>query len=335
VNNNLFTNVMARYNLEQAVAAVELMRREHPRDFGQMQARLKLGDEEVAEWARCAKGMHIPFDEGLGIHPQDDFFLEREVWDLPNTPAELRPLMLHYHPLVIYRFQVLKQADVVLALFLQGDRFTLEEKRADFEYYDPITTGDSTLSAVVQSIIAAEVGFHEVALRYFHDALYVDLMNLHGNTVDGMHIASTGGVWSALVFGFGGMRDHGTLADGGTLSFDPRLPESWSSLAFKVQWRGTRLQVRITEERIALMVDDGPGPVPVTIRGTRYVVAAGEPLVVELAHHGPRASGHVDSAPMTGGTRPDGSRITAAVPEPSLGPTTEELQIPFYQPDQL
>ena len=181
--------------------------------------------------------MTIPFDEGLGIHPQDDFFLDREVWDLSQTPDELRPLMLHYHPLVIYRFQVLKQADVVLALFLQGDRFTREEKRADFEYYDPITTGDSTLSAVVQSIIAAEVGYHEVALDYFHQGLYVDLMNLHGNTVDGLHVASIGGVWSALVFGFGGMRDHG-----GELTFDPRLPSTWPELRFRFCWRGTRVR---------------------------------------------------------------------------------------------
>ncbi len=131
VNNNLFTNVMARHNLEQAVAAVERIRRDHPVDFRQICTRLGLDDEEVAEWARCAEGMHIPFDEGLGIHPQDDFFLDREVWDLSRTPDELRPLLLHYHPLVIYRFQVLKQADVVLALFLQGDRFTDAEKRAE------------------------------------------------------------------------------------------------------------------------------------------------------------------------------------------------------------
>src|SRR5204863_9315984 len=124
---------------------------------------------------------------------------------------------LHYHPLVIYRFQVLKQADVVLALFLQGEQFTAEEKRADFEYYDPITTGDSTLSAVVQSIIAAEVGYHDLALRYFISALFVDLADLHGNSADGVHVASTGGVWNALAFGFGGMRDHV-----GRVTFDPR-----------------------------------------------------------------------------------------------------------------
>lgn len=341
VNNNLFTNVMARYNLEQAVAAVELIRRRHPREFEQVRARLDLTDEEVQEWAACAKGMHIPFDEGLGIHPQDDFFLDREVWDLPHTPQELRPLMLHYHPLVIYRFQVLKQADVVLALFLQGDRFTIEQKRADFEYYDPITTGDSTLSAVVQSIVAAEVGFHEAALRYFHDALYVDLMDMHGNTSDGMHIASTGGVWSALVCGFGGMRDHGTLADGGTLSFDPRLPESWDTLTFRVRWRHTRLLVHIEEQTITLTqdathhpADARPDLVPVTIRGESYLVGADAPLVVDLAHHGPRAGGHVDTLPQVGGTRPDGSMITAAVPEPSLGPATGEMQIPVIEPDQ-
>ena len=166
--------------------------------------------------------MNIPYDEVTGINPQDSHFLDREVWDLTNTPADKRPLLLHYHPLVIYRFQVLKQADVVLALFLQGDHFSSEQKRADFEYYDPITTGDSTLSGVVQSIIAAEVGYRDLALRYFHSSLFVDLADLHGNTTDGVHVASTGGVWNALVYGFGGMRDYN-----GEITFDPRLPDGW------------------------------------------------------------------------------------------------------------
>ena len=125
---------------------------------------------------------------------------------------------------MIYRFQVLKQADVVLALFLQGDEFTPAEKRRDFDYYDALTTGDSTLSAVVQSIIAAEVGYHELAEQYFQTALYVDLADLHRNTSDGVHIASTGGIWGALVNGFGGMRDHG-----GRMTFNPRLPATGSA----------------------------------------------------------------------------------------------------------
>ncbi len=309
VNNNLFTNVMARYNLEQAVQWVEWTRRQEPQEFARLAQKLRLSDDEVAEWAACAAGMHIPFDEGLRIHPQDDFFLDREVWDLSRTPEELRPLLLHYHPLVIYRFQVLKQADVVLALFLQGNRFTAEEKRNDFEYYDPITTGDSTLSAVVQSVVAAEVGYHEVAYGYFLDALYVDLANHHDNTVDGLHIASTGGVWSALVNGFAGMRDHD-----GRLSFDPRLPDGWTSLTFRITWRGTRLRVALSATALSFVVEAGDLPVPVDVRGRTYTVDEREPLVLDLDGHGPRIPGTLGNRPQTGGTRGDGSRITAGVP---------------------
>jgi len=312
VNNNLFTNVMARYNLERAAGAVEDIRVEHPRAYEAMVSRLQLADGEVEEWKACAAGMTIPFDESLGIHPQDDYFLDREVWDLSQTSEQLRPLLLHYHPLVIYRFQVLKQADVVLALFLQGDRFTIEEKRADFEYYDPITTGDSTLSAVVQSVIAAEVGYHELALQYFFQALYVDLIDLHGNTVDGLHVASAGGVWSALVNGFGGMRDHG-----GILSFDPRLPEEWPTLTFALRWHGSRLRVRLTQSDITLTIEHGDA-VHVTVRGTSYVVSVSEPLHIELDGHGPRQKGTLGDRPIIGGRRGDGTMITAAVPEPTV-----------------
>lgn len=326
VNNNLFTNVMARFNLEQAVEAVEWVRETDPAEFDRIRSRLDLSGAEVDEWRRCAEGMSIPFDEGLGIHPQDDFFLDREVWDLSKTPAELRPLLLHYHPLVIYRFQVLKQADVVLALFLQGDRFTPEEKRADFEYYDPITTGDSTLSACVQSVIAAEVGHHETALRYFHEALYVDLGDLHGNTVDGMHVASCGGVWSALVSGFGGMRDHG-----GALSFDPRLPSAWPSLRYRLAWHGSRLVVEVTPDRLRITLEEPASPdatVSVTVRGAAYDVSADAPLDVPLVDQGPRMSGVIDDHPIIGGVRADGSTITAGVPEPiAHDPETGELPV--------
>jgi alpha,alpha-trehalose phosphorylase len=311
VNNNLFTNVTARYNLEQAVTWVEWAREQEPEEFARLAQRLGLQDDEVREWARCAEGMHIPFDDGLEIHPQDDFFLDREVWDLSRTPEELRPLLLHYHPLVIYRFQVLKQADVVLALFLHGDRFTTEEKRKDFEYYDPITTGDSTLSAVVQSIVAAEVGYHRGAYDYFLQALFVDLANLHSNTVDGLHIASTGGVWAALVNGFGGMRDHG-----GRLRFDPRLPDGWDSLTYRITWRGTRMRVTLTACELRLEVEQGEMPVPVEVRGESHAVYPDGPVVVALDGHGPRRSGTLGNSPQTGGTRADGSRITAGVPDP-------------------
>ncbi|MBM6400612.1 glycoside hydrolase family 65 protein [Phycicoccus sonneratiae] len=327
VNNNLFTNVMARLNLEQAVAAVERVRAERPEEWERLARGLEVEDDEVVEWARCAAGMHIPFDEGLGIHPQDDFFLDREVWDLSRTPESVRPLLLHYHPLVIYRFQVLKQADVVLALYLQGHRFTAEQKRADFEYYDPITTGDSTLSAVVQSVVAAEVGHHEVALRYFHEALYVDLANRHDNTVDGLHVASAGGVWAALVGGFGGMRDHG-----GALRFDPRLPQGWESLTFRLTWRGTRIRLRLTAAELAIEVEEGDAPVPVEVRGEAYSVGPDAPVTVALADQGPRLTGRIGRRPQTGGTRADGSRITSGVPDPIPFDEIDALEAPVTDP---
>ena len=149
---------MARFNLRFAARTVREMAEDDPEAYRAMVDRLDLDPGEPEAWDRAAEAMHIPFSAALGIHPQDEVFLEREVWDLEHTPPDQRPLLLHFHPLVIYRYQVLKQADVVLALFLQGNHFSAEDKLADFEYYDPLTTGDSTLSAVVQSILAAEVG---------------------------------------------------------------------------------------------------------------------------------------------------------------------------------
>ena len=307
VNDNLFTNVMARFNLGMAAEVLQRMELHDGEDYRRLVQRLQISHEEVEEWARAAKAMSIPYDAATGINPQDSHFLDREMWDLKNTPPEKFPLLLHYHPLVIYRFQVLKQADVVLALFLQGDHFSLEQKRADFDYYDPITTGDSTLSGVVQSIIAAEVGYHDLALRYFHNALFVDLADLHDNTTDGVHVASTGGVWNILVYGFGGMRDHN-----GMITFDPRLPSSWTGLTFQITLRGTRVRVNLTREEICFEVVEGD-TADLYVRGKRVVVTAGTPSRVALVDHGPRID-HVPSL-QTGDRRPDGTLITASVPQ--------------------
>ncbi len=307
VNDNLFTNLMARRNLRRAAAAVRGLQTRRPDEYARFAGRLGLSRAEVGEWSRAAEALAVPYDEHLGIHPQDSQFLEREVWDLASTPPGKRPLFLHYHPLVVYRFQVLKQADVVLALFLLGDEFTAEEKRADFEYYECITTGDSTLSAVVQAIIAAEVGYQDLALRYFRQALLVDLADLHGNTSDGVHVASAGGVWCALVQGFGGMRDHG-----GVISFDPRLPEPWEALTFPITVRGSRVRVRLTREAMELTHEAG-GPLTVEVRG-ESVVVDGPPVVVPLTDQGPRIPGEPHSRALHGVRRPDGTVMTASVP---------------------
>lgn len=312
VNDNLYTNVLARFNLRRAARAVWELQRDAPEAYDDLVRRTGLTADEPDEWAECADGMSIPFDSFLGIHPQDAHFLEREMWDLENTPLDKRPLLLHYHPLVIYRFQVLKQADVVLALYLQGEEFTADQKRADFEYYDPITTGDSTLSAVVQSIVAAEVGYSDLAVRYFHAALFVDLADRHNNTADGVHVASTGGVWSALVSGFGGFRDRGSGAGDQQWQLDPRLPASWSSLVFRVTLHGTRVRVTVRPAELELCVEHGTGPVTFAVRGQLVKVGPGDPVVVPLEDQGPRLDGE---PPYPAGIqRADGTVISAIVP---------------------
>ncbi|MFD6179046.1 MULTISPECIES: glycoside hydrolase family 65 protein [unclassified Isoptericola] len=308
VNDNLFTNVMARFNLRAAAYVVERIHEEYPEDYARLADRLSLGVHETTEWRRAADHMSIPYAESIGIHPQDSHFLEREIWDLAATPVTKRPLLLHYHPLVIYRYQVLKQADVVLALFLQGQHFTPEEKLADFEYYDPLTTGDSTLSGVVQSIVAAEVGYHELALEYFVSSLLVDLANLHDNASDGVHVASAGGTWSALAFGFGGMRDHD-----GVLTFDPRLPQGWDELTFRVMWHGSRLRVTVRTEELELTAETGEGA-EVSVRGERVKASPGEPVRVPLDGQGPVRPGRPSLRALSGNRRDDGTLITATVP---------------------
>jgi alpha,alpha-trehalose phosphorylase len=308
VNDNLFTNVMARANLRAAVRQTMKMRQTAPEAYASMVKRLELQEDEILEWSTAAEAMHILFDEDLGIHPQDSQFLEKELWDLENTPASKRPLLLHFHPLVIYRFQVIKQADVVLALLLQGDEFTTAEKRADFEYYDALTTGDSTLSASTQSIIAAEVGYRELALGYFQAALFVDLGDLHNNTADGIHVASTGGVWSALAFGFGGMRDYL-----GKFTFDPRLPEEWEALVFHVTIHGALIEVDLRQDRMTFTIENGPSVV-VHVRGERIEVGPGAPVTVALADDRPSIEGAPTTSDIEGTMRADGSVITASMP---------------------
>lgn len=308
VNDNLYTNVMARYNLRYAARVVREAQEANGEEFARVVERTGLGEGEADAWERAADAMFIPYSEALGIHPQDSLFLEREVWDLAHTPADQRPLLLHFHPLVIYRFQVLKQADVVLALFLQGNHFTPEEKKADFDYYDPLTTGDSTLSAVVQSILAAEVGYQDLALRYFEQSLFVDLHDLHHNASDGVHVASAGGVWTALVSGFGGMRDWA-----GELSFDPRLPADWTSLSYPLQWQGSALQVTLTADELRVHVRVGE-PVPFTVRGEAYIASAGEDVVVPLADQGPVIPGRPTLRQFANAVREDGTLLSASVP---------------------
>ena len=309
VNDNLYTNVMARANLRRAAAAVRSLAASNPSRFAAACVQLDLDLGEVDDWEAAAAAMTIPFDDALGVHAQDAAFLSREVWDLAATPPDNTPLLLHYHPLVIYRFQVLKQADVVLALFLAGDTFTPREKRADFEYYDPITTGDSTLSAVVQSIVAAEVGYQDRALSLFMDGVFVDLADLHHNTADGVHIASAGGVWSAIVHGFGGLRDHD-----GRITFDPRLPAGWDRLCFTFRLAGSRVRAELSANELVLTLVEGPGG-RLSVRGSQVSVTGPAPVRIPLEDQGPVLATIPGRVPLVHGQPATADQVSVGLPD--------------------
>jgi alpha,alpha-trehalose phosphorylase len=277
VNDNTYTNLMARLNLSLAADALRRLKEEHPAAYAALVTELELADDEPGSWERAAAAMHVPYDKRRGIHPQDVGFLDREVWDLAATPPDKFPLLLNYHPLVIYRHQVIKQADIVLAMFLLGDQFDADQKRANYDYYDRVTSGDSSLSACVQSIVAAEVGNEAHALTYFRFALLMDLADAAGNASDGVHIASAAGVWQALVFGFGGVRDYD-----GALSITPRLPTQWRSLAFSLRVADRQLRIELTHEEERYLVEDGK-PLAVTIRGDHHLLAEGDQLLLQTA----------------------------------------------------
>jgi len=218
--------------------------------------------------------MFIPFDKRTGINPQDDDFLDREMWDLKNTPKDKFPLLLHYHPLVIYRFQVIKQADIVLAMFLLGNEFSIEQKKRNFDYYDPLTTGDSSLSACIQSIVAAEIGYDDAAIKYLRYAVLMDLADVGGNVRDGVHIASIGGTWMAIVYGLAGMRDYG-----GKISFNPR--KLVEKLRFPLTIRGQRLEVDIGKDAVTYTLRQGEG-LTIRHRDEELKLTEGKPVTRAL-----------------------------------------------------
>ncbi len=255
VNNNTYTNLMARENLRYAVATIELLFEKKPEEFAVLVSRTALEMDEVKEWRRAADNMYIPYEEKKGIHPQDDVFLDKEAWDLKNTPSDKFPLLLFYHPLVIYRYQVIKQADIVLAMFLLSQDFSPEQKKRNFDYYDPLTTGDSSLSSCIQSIVAAEIGYTEKAFELGLAALLMDLADVGGNVKDGCHIASMGGTWMALTYGFGGMRD-----DDGILTFRPRrASDQPAKLRFPLTYRGQILDVELGPDLATYSLREGDG----------------------------------------------------------------------------
>ncbi len=278
VNNNAYTNLMARENLRYAAETVGRLREQQPGRYAALVHNTRLEDHEIDEWRRAADLMYVPYDDERGIHLQDDDFLSLEPWDFAGTPPEKYPLLLHYHPLVIYRHKVVKQADVVLAMFLLGNHFSSVQKRRNFEFYDPLTTGDSSLSVSIQSIIAWELGLHEMAYKYARYALLMDLADVGANVQHGCHIASMAGTWMALINGVAGMRDYN-----GRISFHPALNLPVKDIRFTLMIRGRKLRVELDRDprSATYLLISGPD-LEIIHCGTPVTLCAGEPIQLEI-----------------------------------------------------
>ncbi|MGH2967238.1 MAG: glycoside hydrolase family 65 protein, partial [Solirubrobacterales bacterium] len=267
-DNNVYTNLMAQRNLRLAADSVE----RHP----DRAAELRVEPDEVAAWRKAADAMAVPFDEQLGVHSQAEGFTQHELWDFERTEPDQYPLLLHFPYVDLYRKQVVKQADLVLALHLRGDAFTPEEKARNFAYYEALTVRDSSLSACTQAVIAAEMGHLELAYDYFAEAALMDLDDVEHNSRDGLHIASLAGAWIVAVAGFGGMRDHD-----GALSFAPRLPERLTRLAFGISFRERRLRVELSHEQASYSLRQGP-PLEIAHHDQAITVTAGHPISLPI-----------------------------------------------------
>jgi alpha,alpha-trehalose phosphorylase len=263
-DNNVFTNLMARQNLR---AAADLSR-SHPEEA----MRLGVSEEEAAAWRDAAAAVVILYDERLQVTPQHEGFTDHAPWDFEKARY---PLLLNHPYFDIYRRQVVKQADLVLAMQLCPEAFTPELMARNFTYYEALTVRDSSLSACTQAVMAAETGHLDLAHDYLGEAALMDLRDLEHNTRDGLHIASLAGTWGALVAGFGGMRVRG-----GRLRFAPKLPEGITRLCFRMRFRGRCVKLTVTADRAVYELIDGD-PIDITHHGRTLRLEKGE-LSVDL-----------------------------------------------------
>jgi alpha,alpha-trehalose phosphorylase len=265
VNNNYYTNAMAKYHMYWAHKIYFELQQYNPNDFEGLCHRINLSLDEIKEMKLASEAMYLPYHEELGIHAQDDSFLSKAVWDFENTAEEQYPLLLHFHPLTIYRYQVLKQPDTVLAHFLLEDYADLEIMKKSYDYYEKITTHDSSLSSCVYGIMASRCGYYDTAYAYFIENLRLDLDDKHGNTKDGLHMASLAGSCLGVINGFAGYR----IKESG-ISISPIVPKQFEGYCFKIQFRGSLLEIKV-KELITIKLLHG-NPTKITIYDQEYMV---------------------------------------------------------------
>lgn len=262
VNDNYYTNVLAQNHLNWAVKFYNILKSSS--DFQKLIEKIELTEEEVQAFKEAADAMTLLYDENLKINLQDDSFLQKGRWDMADIPKENFPLLLHYHPLHLNRYQVCKQPDALMAHFMLEDAQSYETMLNSYHYYEKITTHDSSLSTCIFCIMAAKFRMGDKALAYFGNSAHLDLLNLHKNTKDGIHVANMGGTYMAIVYGFGGFR----LKEEG-IFFAPILPKTWRSYNFEICYEDTRILVCITEKECIFEIEQGQ-PKRISVYGKPY-----------------------------------------------------------------
>ncbi|HYB01861.1 MAG TPA: glycoside hydrolase family 65 protein [Ktedonobacteraceae bacterium] len=300
-DNNVYTNLAAQQNLRWAAEAAQ----RHPDKAHS----LGVDDKEITSWREAAEKMYIPYDERLGVTPQDETFTEHEEWNFQGITPDQYPLFLHFTYFDLYRKQVVKQADLDLAMVLFSNMFTLEQKKRNFAYYEPLTVRDSSLSAATQAVMAAEVGQLQLAYDYLGEAAFIDLHDLHHNVRDGVHMASLAGAWTALVAGFGGMRLQNSK-----LSFTPRLPGALNRLVFHIRYRESRLRIEVDAQNATYRLLDGPSQ-KILHHGEEIILTDHEPIARNIPEIpievGPRPSQPPGREPIAReGIRGESSRVS-------------------------
>jgi alpha,alpha-trehalose phosphorylase len=301
-DDNVYTNLMAQQNLLAAADASE--------KYMDRARELDVDSEEAADWRDAANAMYIPYDEALGVHPQAAGFTRHQLWDFARTPADHYPLLLHYPYFDLYRKQVVKQADLVLAMQTCAEAFTAEQRARNFDYYEALTVRDSSLSACTQAVMAAEVGELDLAFDYLAEAALMDLDDLEHNTRDGLHIASLAGTYVALLAGFAGARYKS-----GGVHFAPRLPDGMARLAFTIVLRGRRLRVEIQHQKARYLLVDGE-PLQIRHHDTAIRLVAGKPSVRPVPALTARARARQPAGREPARRRSaDGTLVGSALPE--------------------
>lgn len=259
VDNNFYTNLMARENLRDALWALERIQSLDERAHEELVQRLGITEEETDLWQKIIDNMYFPYDEKRQVYPLDDGFMMRKEWDDSRIPPEKRHLLYeNYHPLFVFRQRMSKQADAILGMLLHSNYFTKEELKRNYDFYQEVTLHHSSLSTCIFGILASQIGYKEEAYTYFSQSARMDLDDYHNNFYAGIHAANMAGTWQGIVFGFAGVRTNR-----GCLELCPAIPESWKSYRFRINYRKSTIEVSVNHDEAVFCLLKGD---PVTFR---------------------------------------------------------------------